>query len=72
MSMSADDTNLNENVSRFNIEWYLFLCPSDNDDRNDILMQINMSVPHENPESRRCVLVAFTCLHVCTFMVVAH
>ena len=27
-----------------------------------------MSVPPEKPESRRCVLVAFTCLYVCTLM----
>jgi hypothetical protein len=28
-------------------------------------LQINMSLPNENPESRRC-------LHVCTFMTVVH
>jgi len=59
----ADDPNLNEEVSRFNLEWSPLLYLPDNymidEDMNYILLQINMSVPPENPESRRCVLVAF-------------
>jgi len=31
-----------------------------------------MSVAPENPESPRCVLLAFTCLYVCTVMSVAY
>ena len=49
----ADDPNLNEEVSRFNLEWSPLLSLPDNDmideDKNYILMQINMSVPSENP-----------------------
>ena len=64
----ADDPNLNKEVSLFNLEWSPLLSLPDNDmideDINYILLQINMSVPPENPESRRCVLVAFRCLHV--------
>ena len=56
---------MNEKVSRFNIEWSPRLSLVDNDmideDLNDTLLQINMSVP---PESRRCVLIAFAYLHV--------
>jgi hypothetical protein len=37
-------------------------------DINDTPLQINMSVKPANPESRRCVLVAFTCLHFYTLM----
>ena len=58
----------NEEVSCFNIEWFPLLSLPDNDmideDINDILLQINMSEPPESPESRRCVLVAFTCRHI--------
>ena len=64
----ADDPNLNEEVSRFNLAQYPLLSIPDNDmineDINYILLQINMSVPAENPESRRCVLVAFAYLHI--------
>ena len=38
------------------------------EDLTDTLLHINMSVKPENPESRLCVLVAFTCLHLCTSM----
>jgi hypothetical protein len=58
----------NKEVSCFNIEWSPLLSLPDNDmideDINDILLQINMSEPPESPESRRCVLVAFTCRHI--------
>ena len=64
----ADGPNLNKEVSCFNLECSSLLSLPDNDmideDINYILLQINMSVPPENPESRRCVLVAFGCLHV--------
>jgi hypothetical protein len=56
-----------EEVSLFNLEWFLLLSLPDNyndmidEDITYILLQINMSVP---PESRRCVLIAFACLHV--------
>ena len=67
----ADDPNLNEEVSRFNLEWSPLLSLPDNDmideDIYYILLQANMSVPSENPESRRCILVAFGCLHVYIF-----
>ena len=67
----ADDPNLNEEVSRFNLEWSPLLSLPDNDmiDENIdyILLQIYMSVPPENPESRRCILVAFGCLHLYIF-----
>ena len=49
----VDDPNLNEEVSRFNLEWSPLLSLPDNDmideDKNYILMQLNMSVPPENP-----------------------
>ena len=35
---------------------------------NDTLLHINKSVKPENHESRLCVCVSFTCLHVCTFI----
>jgi len=42
----ADDPNLNEEVSSFNLEWSPLLSLSDNDlideDMNNTLMQINM------------------------------
>ena len=54
-----------EEVSLFNLEWSPLLSLPDNDmidkNINHILLQINMSEP---PESRRCVLVAFTCRHI--------
>jgi len=60
---------VNADVSRFNLWWSPLLYLPDNDmideDLNDTLLHINMSV---KPESRLCVLVAFTCLHLCTFM----
>ena len=72
----ADDLNLNEEVSRFNLEWSPLLSLPDNDmideDINYILLQINMSVPPENHKSHRCVLVAFACLHVYIFTSVVH
>jgi hypothetical protein len=59
-------------VSWFNLWWSPLLNLPDNDmiDENlyDSLLPISMSVKPENPESRLCVLVAFTCLHVCTYM----
>ena len=36
------------------------------EDLNDTLLHINMSVKPKNPESHLCVLVAFTCLRLCT------
>ena len=62
---------MNEDVSLFNLELPTLVSLPDNDmiDENIdyILLQINMSVPPENPESRRCILVAFGCLHVYIF-----
>ena len=70
--LCADDPILNKEVSCFNLERSPLLSLPDNDiideDLNDTLLQINMSVPPENPESCQCVLVAFTCLHVYTFI----
>lgn len=72
---SSDDQNLYEDVSYFNLEKFLIIV-SENDmmdeEFNDTPLQTNMSVPPENPENRRCVLEAFTCLHMCTFMSVVH
>jgi hypothetical protein len=63
---------VNANVSPFNLGWSPLLNLPDNDmideDLNDTLLHINMSVKPENPKSRLCVLVAFTCLDLCTFM----
>ena len=63
---------VNADVSRFNLGWSPLLNLPDNDmideDLNDTLLLINMSVKPENLKSRLCVLVAFTCLHLCTFM----
>ena len=73
----ADDQNLNEEVSRFNPKWSpLLSLPDYNDmideDINYILLQIDMSLPPENPEIRRYVLVEFTYLHVYIFSSVVH
>ena len=52
---------MNEKVSRFNIEWSPRLSLVDNDmideDLNDTFLQIKMSVPPENIESRRRVAI---------------
>ena len=65
-------TTVNADVSRFNLLQSPLLYLPDNDmideDLNDTLLHINMSVKPGNPESRLGVLVAFTCLHLCTFM----
>jgi len=46
MQDSADDPNLNKEVSRINLEWSPLLSPADNDmideDLNDNLLQINV------------------------------
>jgi hypothetical protein len=59
-------------VSPFNLWWLPLLYLPDNDmideELNDTLLHINISVKPENPKSRLCVLVAFTRLHLCTFM----
>jgi hypothetical protein len=61
---------VNADVSRFNLGWSPLLYLPDNNmidqDLNDTLLNINMSVKPKNPESHLCVLVAFTCLHLCT------
>ena len=50
----TDQSNMsdfNEEVSHFQLEWSQLLYPSDDindEDLNDILMQIDMPVPHEN------------------------
>ena len=44
-------SNFNEEVSHFKLEWWQLLYPSDDmndEDLNDILMQIDTPVPHEN------------------------
>jgi hypothetical protein len=75
-ALCVDDPNLNDEVSRFSLERSPLLSLADNDmideNLNGTGLQSNMSAPHVNHESRRCVLVAFTCLHVCTLMSVVH
>jgi hypothetical protein len=60
----------NADVSRFSLGWSPLLYLPDNnmidEDLNNTLLHINMSVKPENPESHLCVLVAFTCLYLCT------
>ena len=44
-------SDFNEDVSHFQLEWSQLLYPSDDmndEDLNDILMQIDTPVPHEN------------------------
>jgi hypothetical protein len=44
-------SDFNKEVSHFQLEWSQLLYPSDDmndEDLNDIIMQINMPVPHEN------------------------
>ena len=61
---------VNADVSRFNLGWSpLLYLPVNNmidEDLNDTLLHINMSVKPKNPESHLWVLVAFICLHLCT------
>ena len=75
-ALCVDNPNLNDEVSRFSLERSPLLSLAENDmideNLNVTRLQSNMSAPHVNPESRRCVLVAFTCLHVCTLMSVVH
>jgi hypothetical protein len=70
--LCTDNPNLTADVSRFNLGWSPLLSLPDHDmsvqDLNDTPLQIKMSVKPESPESRRCVLVVFTCLHLYTLM----
>ena len=52
-------SDFNKDVSHFKLEWSPLLYLSDDmndEDLNDILMQVDMSVPHENLDSEHSIV----------------
>lgn len=61
---------MNEEVWYFNLEKVPTIIVLSENDMND--EDLNDTLLHENPESRRCVFQAFTSLHMCTLMSVVY